>query len=100
MKKLIKKLRQIFKLNQVVYVIEYTNPLDMAQFTTIINKMITKFSGGCSPNNISGMPNSAKVRVTFSSDCMTIEELTRVGNITIQGVGSSNPVKSVTISQY
>jgi hypothetical protein len=100
MKKLIKKLKRIFKITEVVYIIEYTNPLNMTQFSEILNKMINKFPGGCRPHRISGSPNSTKVYLDFSDTCMTIEELTHIGNITIEHVAPVNTVKSVTINQH
>lgn len=99
MKKLIKKLRSFFNLTQVECIIEYNNPLSIAQFTEIVTHMINKFPGNCKPNSISGTPNSTKVKVTFSSDCMTIEELTRIANATIERITPTNTVKSITKNQ-
>ena len=100
MKKLIKKLRKIFKLNQVVYVIEYNNPLNIAQVTEITNRMITKFPSNCSPNRITTMVNSTKVNVTFSETCMTTDQLKHIGDSTIERIAPINTVKSVTINEF
>jgi hypothetical protein len=100
MKKLIQKLKRFLKRTEVEFVIEYTNPLNIAQFSEILNKMINKFPGGCKPHSISGSPNSTKVTVKFSDTCMTVDELTHIGNSTIERIAPSNPVKSVTMNQY
>ena len=100
MKKLIKKLKAFFNLSQVEYIIEYNNPLNVAQFSEVLHKMINNFPGNCKPHSISGSPSSTKVHLDFSDTCMTIEELTHIGNITIEHVAPVNTVKSVTINQH
>ena len=88
--------RNLSDFNQ--YFIVYSNPLSSAQTLTIANKMIDKFYPNCRPNRILVSPNSGVVQLQFGSPCMQGETLKNIGEKTIEGVGSTNPVKTISLN--
>lgn len=101
MKKLVIFLNRLFNRNSAdlnQYFIVYSNPLSISQTTKIVNTMINKFSPGCRPNSISTSPVASTVRLQFESPCMQGEALKNIGEKTIEGTGSANPVKLVSLN--
>lgn len=77
----ITRLKKLVGISIHDYLIIYLNPLTPAQKTSLVQRMIGKFSPDCRPNQI--IVSSDTCIVTTQTPCLTAERLKRISELTL-----------------